>query len=136
MQPWDTFGAQKYLLSLRIGTSGFARTPFGTPTLKETYMALEALKIIGYDLTQLSNKGDLIKYVLNQQQKTGGFKDNNEKIENILSTNYAVKILIMLNSLQELQQKEFLVAEGFLPFNFSSILSVIITGYIINKKKK
>ena len=133
--PVDTYGATQYLLSLRQGKNGFSQDQGLKPTIKDTYTALNLLSILGYDLDSMSEKGALVKYLLDSQTNSGGFAEQNEVAPSIQTTKHVLFSLFLLNSLSELQQKELLVEQGFLAFPVSMIPFVSIFVCLFRKRK-
>ena len=126
VQPIDIAGAIDYLLAFQSATGGFSPIVNKTGDLKTTWEILTALTLLNVDLEkQLLYYEKTIKFILDLQDQSGGFKDT--RGVSVLSTYYALQCLLYLNSLDELLQKELLQAVGYLD---TSLQPLLLTGIL------
>ena len=136
LTPTDVYGATQYLLSLRKDKSGFSAIHESPPSIATTYKILGLLDILGFEFDQLENKADLVKYILDHQDSTGGFFEEEVPTPTIKTTYYAIISLFLLDSLSELQQKEFIVSEGFVSLQLSILYFLPILFIPLIRKRK
>ncbi len=136
LTPTDVYGATQYLLSLRKDKKGFSTLHELAPSIITTYKILGLLDNLGYKFDQLEDKADLVKYILDHQDSTGGFFEEGGPVPTIETTYYAVFSLFLLGSLSELQQKEFIVSEGFVSLPIFLLYLSFFTLVLPIRKRK
>ncbi len=111
-------GAARYVAAHQDDKGAFASTIGGTPSLPLTRRAISAL--IDTDTAEVQLKDKLLTYVLDMQNKDGGF--GNAESSTVQETRDAILILARLNSLGELGSPEVLQTEGFISWHNSYVL--------------
>ena len=133
VKPMDRDGAIDYLLAFQSTKGGFSSDVNKTGNLETTWRVIKTLTIMKVDLEKrLDYLEETIKFILDLQSSSGGF-DGGEGVS-AEATYYAVETLAYLNAMDELLQKEFLQAVGFLDVSLKLVMAVMGILFVIRKR--
>ena len=119
--PSNYAGAERYIFAHQTDEGMFSFTIGGDPSLVATYLVLQALSDV--QTYQIDNRDKLLEYVLDLQNKDGGFGINSTST--ITETRMAVSILRALSSLNELGSPVVLQTAGFISYSFMAPLILL-----------
>ncbi|MCE7737259.1 MAG: hypothetical protein GPJ54_20390 [Candidatus Heimdallarchaeota archaeon] len=134
-EPEDAELASKFIRAYATSNGMFSSTLNDPPNLKATYEAINALNSID-KLGELENKKEIILKILDLQKADSGFTDIASTEVNVSSTWYAINILWLLDSLDELLSPDVLQTQGFVGIGLISPIIGIVSFIFIRRKLK
>jgi prenyltransferase beta subunit len=118
--------SSKFIRAYATKDGMFSSKLNGTSNLRDTYNAVLALDQLGR-INELTNRKKIILKILEHQKPNSGFSDINQDKVTLESTWYAVKILSLLDAIDELLVPDVLQTEGFVHTSFFVyILSIVL----------
>ena len=132
-EPEDAELASKFIRAYATTDGMFSSVLQGTPNLEDTYNAIEALDGLG-KLNELDNQKEIILKILDLQKADSGFTDVGSTEVTVDATWYAINILWLLESLDQLDSPDVLQTQGFVGIGFISSIIGISIIIIIGRK--
>lgn len=134
--PNDIDLASKFIRAYATTSGLFSNSLLGPHSIKDTYLAIMTLNSIGR-IYELDYRTEIIKRILSQQESNSGFMEFNSAKVTLEATFYAIKILQMLNAMDELLRPDVLQTHGFINYNiFPMIISISFLVLTIRKRKE
>lgn len=133
-QPEELELSSKFIRAYAVSDGLFSPTLNGSANLEATYHAIDALDKLG-KLGELDQKREIILKILEQQKSDSGFSDLNSDQVTLEDTWYAIHILSLLDSLDELLRPDVLQTQGFIPLHFLPFLSSLTIMTLFVRRK-
>ena len=127
--------ASKFIRAFATSNGLFSSMLQGTPNLKDTYDAIHALNGLG-KLTELENKKSIILKILDLQISDSGFTDIGSTDVTVNATWYAINILFLLDSLDQLLSPDVLQTQGFVGIEFYISITGVVSIVVIRRRLK
>lgn len=132
-EPEDDELASKFIRAYATTNGMFSSVLQGTPNLEDTYNAIEALNDLG-KLRELESQKEIILKILDLQKADSGFTDIGSTVVTVDATWYAINILWLLDSLDQLASPDVLQTQGFVGIGIIS--SLIGISIILSIRRK